>query len=142
MHCDSDTKTFVTKYGSFPVDQYFSKDIELPIENNSIHRIRRIVCNGFPKERSLSIIWGTLTYSSNYYVDHLLLFSEEQLFTENPDKVELAVFFKGHRFMDWYSDQVLGYVDDKTVMLIHKGLTEGWTPKQLRNKVRKQMQNA
>jgi len=82
-----------------------------------------------PKGRQLSVIWGSLTYSSNN--NHA--FSEPPEFIETPDLVEIAVFLKDDSMMEWNNrDTVVGWVDSRLLNELYIALLAGATTRKLR----------
>jgi len=115
MYYDPINKEFCTGECFIETSRAVIEDHDLPslsTGTNTCHRIRKILSKKLPKGRYLSVIWGSLTYSSN----HNHAFSEPPEFTETPDLVEIAVFLKDGSMMQWDNrDGVLGWVDSKTI---------------------------
>jgi hypothetical protein len=105
---------------SFPWAQIFREDIEMPTVNHYTRRARLMFENGW----TVSIIWGSCTYSSNH--GHGLYDVE---FTETPETVELAIATDRlvdlssspeHKHLEQYfqGDSVAGYLTADQVLAV------------------------
>ena len=132
MYYDPIEKEFCTGECFIETSKVIIQDQNLPslsTGGNTCHRVRKILSKKLPKGRQLSVIWGSLTYSSNN--NHA--FSEPPEFIETPDLVEIAVFLKDDSMMEWNNrDTVVGWVDSRLLNELYIALLAGATTRKLR----------